>query len=143
MPSSLLRRTSVVVPPPGAGADWSQVVGDTPEGLEGMGWLLKAVTGTITQGNTQLPQPVLEILDAAGNLLLQSIGSSASQGANSACTYSWAPQLPLSAIDSGHATAPIPGDAFLPSGWVVKTITIGLGANTVWSAISLWVVEAG
>jgi hypothetical protein len=51
--------------------------------------------------------------------------------------------LPLSGQVSGHSTAPIPDECFLLPGWAIKTSTIGIGANSQWQAITLWLAESG
>jgi hypothetical protein len=146
-PSNLLKRTAVAVSQPAAGSDWSQTIGSTGLGLEGVGWLLKSVSGQIVQGATQVPQPILQITDPAGDVVYESFGASGAMTAGTTARFTWAPLLSLSALVGStpniHATAPLNDECFLPSGWVVKSVTLGIGANTQWQNLFLWVVQAG
>lgn len=147
MPSSIVKRTTVLVPQPSAGQDFAQVVGSTGQELEGLGWLLRAVSMQIAQGGTQVPQPILQILDPAGNVAFESFGASNAMTASTTARFTWAPMLPLTALvgttPNIHATAPLLEDAFLPPGWSVSSKTLGIGANTQIENIVLWTVQAG
>jgi hypothetical protein len=42
-----------------------------------------------------------------------------------------------------HAVAPLPDDFYLRAGWRIRTVTLGLGANSDYGPASLSIVEFG
>lgn len=112
----------------------------------GKWWELIAVSVSLVQGLTQTPQPVL-VIDDGTTTLAEFFGASAAQAASTTCRYTWGADLPLGAIvgagANGRATAPLPGGLVLPSGYRVRTSTLGIGANSNYGVPTLYVVEYG
>jgi hypothetical protein len=125
---------------PAAAAEISQVVPADEW------WQLVAVSAALAQGATQTPQPIL-VIDDGVDVLFESFGSSAAQAAGTTCRYTWAPGLPLSGqVGSGanvHSHAPIPQGIVLGPGYRIRTLTLGIGANSDYAAPSLFYVEYG
>jgi hypothetical protein len=107
-------------------------------------WKLIAVSVALVQGITQTPQPILQ-LDDGTDVIFESFGSSAAQAASTTCRYTWAPGHTLTAqigaTTNVHSTAPLPADLVLGPGYRIKTVTLGIGANSDYGAPSLFVVE--
>lgn len=105
-------------------------------------WELQAVTVALVQGATQTPQPIL-IIDDGTNVLYESFGSSAAQGASTTCQYTWAPGHTLSGqVGTGanvHSVAPLPAGLLLGPGYRIRTSTLGIGANSDYGAPRLLV----
>ena len=112
----------------------------------GKSWQLLSVSVALVQGITQTPQPIL-VIDDGSDVIFESFGASAAQGASTTCRYTWAPDLPLTApigtTTNVHATAPIPAGLVLGQGYRIRTVTLGIGANTDYGAPSFHVVEYG
>jgi hypothetical protein len=111
-------------------------------------WFVLSVQHVLAKGGTGTPQPILQIADAAGNMVFESVGSSAVQAVNTTTTYTWAPGLPLSGqFGSGtafHSSAPLPGDLVLLPGWHLRTSTMGgVGATSNYGTPSYFVCELG
>lgn len=110
----------------------------------GKSWLLIAVSVSLVQGATQTPQPILQIDDGT-DVIYESFGSSAAQASSTTCRYTWAPGLDLTgqigATTNVHSTASLPEGLLLPAGYRIKTVTLGIGANTDYAAPSLFYVE--
>lgn len=110
----------------------------------GKAWLLKAVSVALVQGITQTPQPIL-VIDDGTDVVFESFGSSAAQAASTTCRYTWAPELSLTGqIGTGaniHSMAPLLEELVLPAGYRVRTVTLGIGANTDYGVPSLYVAE--
>lgn len=123
---------------PAANAEVSEAV---PAGKM---WELLSMWVQLAQGATQTPQPTLVIDDGVNNVF-ESFGSSAVQAASTTCRYVWAPDLPITGqIGTGtnvHATAPLPSGLPLLGGYRIRTVTIGIGANTDYTAPNLLVAE--
>src|SRR5581483_7069916 len=115
---------------PGAGNEISVTV---PAGVL---WELVAVRVDLAQGATQTPQPLLQIDDGA-TVICESLGSSAAQAASTTCRYTWAPNLALTGqVGSGtsvRSTGALPPGLVLSAGAHIKTLTLGIGANTTYS----------
>jgi hypothetical protein len=114
----------------------------------GKSWFILAVTLTMVQGATQTPQPILQIDDGVSPTnIVELFGSSAAQAVSSTCVYQFAPGLPLSGqIGSAaavHSSAPLPSELLLGSGFRIKTTTLGIGANSDYSASTYYVCEFG
>lgn len=109
-------------------------------------WRLLAVSVQLVQGLTQTPQPIL-VVDDGANVVYESFGASAAQSASTTVRYTWGVGLPLSALIGStpniHATAPLPEDLVVNTGWRVRTSTLGIGANSDYGAPVLTVVEYG
>lgn len=122
---------------PAAGAEVSQTV---PGGER---WELKAVSVALVQGLTQTPQPILQIDDGT-DVVYESFGASAAQAVSTTCRYTWAPGHTLSglvgATTNVHAVAPLPFGLVLDAGWRIKTVTLGIGANSDYGAPSFYYV---
>jgi len=110
----------------------------------GKHWELIAVSVALVQGATQTPQPIL-VLDDGTDVVFESFGSSAAQAASTTCRYTWAPGNPLTGlIGTGtnvHSVAPLPAGLRLPPGYRIRTVTLGIGANSNYGVPSLLVVE--
>lgn len=108
-------------------------------------WQLLAVYIPLVQGITQTPWPLLRLTDASDNVLAEIYGSTAAQGASTTCAYSWVRGLSVASGQIGATTnvrsfAPLP-DILLPGGYKIKTVTIGIGANSDYGVPSLLVAE--
>ncbi len=123
---------------PAAGTEISETI------AAGTYWQLLAVKLTLVQGATQTPQPIL-VLDDGATVLFEGFGSSAAQAASTTCIYTFAPGLSLSGqVGSGaniHSNAPLPADLLIGPGFRVRTLTLGIGANTNYGAPVLYVAE--
>lgn len=147
--SSVISRTVVTVPTPSAGADWTYTVpaGAIYQGAEGI--LLKSVAAKLQTSSASGQQPFLVITDAAGNVVAESAGCNATQGATTTCAYSWSGGLVQSGLQGSsadvHSQSPLPmgKECMLSPGWIVKTHTISLAGTSQWSAIVLHVVLVG
>lgn len=110
----------------------------------GKSWRLFSVSVALAQGITQTPQPIL-VIDDGTNVVFESFGSSAAQGASTTCQYTWAAGLALSGqvgVTTGvHSVAPLPEDLVLPAGYRIRTSTLGIGANSDYGVPSLFIVE--
>lgn len=142
LPSTLMSRKIITVNNPSAGQDWSQVASGS--------WLIKAISAKMTQGATQTPLPVLVLSDDQNNVFAESVGATTVQPTGSTVVYCWSDNMVLSGLQPAtgadiHAQAPLPcGDGcFLLPGWKVAVHTVGIGANSQWSAIALYVVTNG
>jgi hypothetical protein len=113
----------------------------------GKTWELLLVSIPLVQGLTQTPQPILQLTDAADAVIAEIFGSSAAQAASTTCRYTWGPDLPLTGqigVTTGvRSTAPLPSGIYLPSGFKIKTATLGLGANSDYGVPSYLVIEYG
>jgi hypothetical protein len=107
-------------------------------------WEVASVSVSLVQGATQTPQPIL-VIDDGTDVVFEMFGSSAAQAVSTTCRYTWAPGLPLTAqigaTTNVHSTAPLPEGLILPAGWRIRTVTLGIGANTDYAAAALLVLE--
>ena len=107
-------------------------------------WELISVSVALVQGITQTPQPILQ-LDDGTDVIFESFGSSAVQAVSTTCRYTWAPGLPftgqIGATTNVHSTAALPQGLILGPGYRIKTVTLGIGANSDYGAPSLLYVE--
>jgi len=112
----------------------------------GKAWKLLSVSVALVQGATQTPLPIL-VIDDGTDVVFESFGASDAQSASTTCQYTWAPGLPLTAhvgaTTNVHATGPLPEGLVLPAGWRIRTVTVGIGANSNYGVPSLLVVEHG
>lgn len=110
----------------------------------GQTWQLLAVSVALVQGLTQTPQPILQIDDGT-TVLFESFGASAAQAASTTCRYTWAAGNTVSALIGAttnvHAVAPLPEGLVLAAGSRIKTVTVGIGANSDYGAPALYVVK--
>lgn len=106
-------------------------------------WRLLSVSVSLAQGATQTPQPIL-VVDNGTTVAYENFGSSAAQAVSTTCQYTWAPDLTLSGqVGTGtnvHSTASLPKTLVLGPGWRVRTVTLGIGANSDYGAPALFVV---
>lgn len=140
LPSNIGVYKRVAGTDPGANTEVSDAV------PAGKFWVLLAVYVQLVQGITQTPQPILQIDDGT-NVLFESFGSSAAQAVSTTCSYTWAPDLPLTgqvgATTNVHSTGPIPEEFLLGPGFRIKTVTVGIGANSNYGVPSYYVCELG
>lgn len=125
---------------PAANTEVSEVV---PSGKV---WELLAVTITLVQGITQTPQPVLQLADDGTTVLFESFGSSGAQAVSTTCRYSWAPGIAgpsalIGATTQVRAVAPLPVGVPLMPGYRIRTVTVGIGANSDFGAPQLLLAE--
>lgn len=106
-------------------------------------WFLFGIYIPLVQGLTQTPQPIL-VIDDGANVIFEGVGSSAAQAASTTCAYTWAPGLSLTGqIGTGanvRSNAALPAIVIGP-GYRIRTITLGIGANTDYGVPSLYVAE--
>jgi hypothetical protein len=140
LPSNLAQVKRVTGAQPAGGAEFTQTV------PAGKWWILLSVYVQLTQGATQTPQPILFIDDGV-TTLLESIGSTAAQAANTTVAYNWAPGMILTGLTGTganvHANAPIPDGMLLLPGWRIRSSTVGIGANSAYQTPSFYVAELG
>lgn len=116
---------------PGVGAEASDSV------PAGHAWYVISVTETLTKGAAGgTPTPMLQVTDSRGSIIAGPYpGASAGQALSTVTTYNWAPGLPLSGqlfAGGTHytATAPLPQDLILMSGYTIQTSTINTVGGT-------------
>ena len=123
---------------PAGGAEFSHTV---PAGEV---WHLLAVTVANVQAAAGASQPIL-VIDDGTNVLFESFGSSAAQAISTTCQYTWAAGLPLTgqigATTNVHSTGPLPAGLILLPTWRIRSVTIGLSANTDYGVPRLYAVE--
>lgn len=140
LPTNVVVYKRVAGSAPGAGAE---VVMTVPVGKW---WWLYAFYVVLVQGATQTPQPIL-FFDDGASVFLESIGSTAVQAASTTCAYSWAPgMVPTGQVGTGagvHSNAVIPDGMLLPAGYRIRTVTLGIGANSAYGAPVIFVAELG
>lgn len=107
--------------------------------------LLFAAQLQVVQGLTQTPLPRLVITDAADVEIYSAPGSSALMTASTTANFRWGVGLAstalLGATPNIYSYAQLPKLPVLPTGYKIKTSTIGIGANTNLSAMTMFVVE--
>lgn len=122
---------------PAANTEWSQTV------TTGKAWKLKGVFATMVQGATQTPWPVLTISDGSA-VFMRIHGNTAAQGAGTTVAYNWLDAgVPVASVGGTALTAvaPLPRDLLLPAGFIIASLTGGMGANSDWGAPKFYVVE--
>lgn len=110
-------------------------------------WLLMSFSVVLVQGATQTPQPVLTIDDGT-NVFYSAFGASNAATASTTVRYTWAAGNALTAhigaTTGVHANGPLPqGGVMLKPGYRIKTVTVGLGANSDYGAPQMYVIEYG
>jgi len=109
------------------------------------GWYIYSVFLPLVQGITQTPLPLLQFKDAAGNLWMESTGSTTAQAVSTTTAYSWAPGMLLTGqigtAAAVHSNAPIPDALICLPGFTIGTVTIGIGANSQYGIMRLMVAE--
>jgi hypothetical protein len=141
-PSSTEAWKTVTVANPSANTEWSIAV---PSGKY---WLVKSVTAQLVQGATQTPQPVL-VIDDGTNIFAEGVGAASAQAISTTCTYTWAGGMVQSGIQgtgaAQHAQAPLPCNEslLLKQFYRIRSVTLGMGANSQWQNIVLYVMEDG
>lgn len=126
---------------PAANAEISEQI------LVGRTWGLVGVTFTMTQGITQTPQPIL-IIDDGQEVLFSALGCGAAQAASTTCRYSFFVGFTTQATILGATTAcfsfaPLPQGLILKPGYRIRTSTLGIGANSQYSAPTFLIVDYG
>src|SRR5262245_17216108 len=103
----------------------------------GVNWMLISVIVACVQGITQTPQPSLVLNDGTNNFLA-SVGSTTAQSASTTVTYTWGVGMPLTGLVGSTptiiTTGSLPANLFLKPGYIIKTVTAGIGANTDFGA---------
>ena len=139
LPSTLVAYKRILGSDPAAGAEISETV------PAGKFWIPLSIWVELVQGLTQTPQPIL-VIDDGATQIFEAIGSSAAQIASSTCKYTWGLDLPLSgqvgATPNTRSTAPL-SPIVLPGGFRIRTVTLGIGANSNYGAPGLYVAELG
>lgn len=107
-------------------------------------WQLLAVSVALVQGATQTPQPIL-VLDDGSVVFYESFGSTTAQAVSTTCRYTWAPGMTLTgligATTNVHSCAPLPAGLMLMPGYRIRTVTVGIGANSDYAAPQFYVAE--
>lgn len=139
LPSNKVTYKRVAGTDPAAGVECNDTV---PAGLW---WVLLSYSVQLVQGATQTPLPTL-VVDDGTNILAQAPGSSGTQVVSSTAQYTWAPEFNLTAqigaTPNTLSCGPFP-ELLLEAGWRIRTVTIGLGANSNYGAPSIYVAELG
>lgn len=139
LPSNIVAYKRIVGADPAAGAECNDAVPANKS------WVLLAYLVDMVQGITQTPQPILQIDDGA-NVIHESLGCSAAQGASTTCRYIWAPDYTLTAqigaTPNIRSFAPLAA-MIIGAGYRVRTVTLGIGANSNYGAPVLYVAELG
>lgn len=142
----------MTIPFPGGNFAYKRIGGTNPAANvevseavpAGLYWLLLAVQVALVQGATQTPQPIL-VIDDGANVIAEFPGSSAAQGASTTCAYTWAANVPLlaqiGATPNIRSGGPLSSGLILPPGYRIRTVTLGIGANSDYGVPSLYVVE--
>jgi hypothetical protein len=126
---------SVTVANPAAGADWSVTV---PVGVQWVLQRVRAVLTTAAAGGNRTPD--LQILDAAGNMVLEAPGG-ANQGGGNTESWTWSTGATTTATAGASNMVNLPTNIRLLPNWVVKVVTANLAAGDQWSSIVLSIVE--
>jgi hypothetical protein len=120
---------------PAAGSEASLTV---PTGEK---WILLAASIPLVQGATQTPLPFLTVKDASGNTLAQFAGASAATSVSTTTRFNWSPGNALTAGAGATVnTAPLPSGVVIKGGWTISTTTTGIGANTDYGVLAVWVI---
>jgi hypothetical protein len=123
-----------------AGSEISEVV------PTGKSWFLVSLSVALAQGITQTPQPIL-VIDDGTNVVYESLGSSAVQAVSTTTQYTWAVGLSLTgqvgAAAAVHSHGSLPWPMLLSPGWRIRTVTLGIGANSDYGVPNLFVIEVG
>lgn len=94
------------------------------------------------QGATQTPLPALQIADSSGNVVGAFNAASAAISVSTTSRCNWFPGATLTAGAAATVNnAPIPDDLIVPPGYVISTVTSGIGANTNYGVLALFVTE--
>lgn len=110
----------------------------------GKKWELLAVHVVLVQGITQTPRPILVIDDSTNTLAECPIGLAIAVSTTVAIT--WGIDLPrdtalIGATPDARLNCPLPKGLVLDPAWRVRTVTLGIGANTNYGAPKLYVAE--
>lgn len=140
LPSSLGVFKRVVGADPAANAEFVLTV------PAGKSWWVVSVLVTLVQGITQTPQPIL-VVDDGTNSVFESVGSTAAQAASTTCVYTWAGDIQVTGqigtAAAVHSNAPLPQNLVLPSGYRIRSTTLGIGAASDYGAPAALVCEIG
>lgn len=104
-------------------------------------WLLLGVSVANVQAGAGSSWPTL-IVDDGTNIIWAAKAGTAAQAVSTTCQYSWSPSSPLTiagATTAVAATGPLAEGMVLPAGYRIRTVTVGIGANTdygvPWAAV--------
>lgn len=126
-----------------AGGVTGLTISTTTQGSNAKSWMLLGVSVQLVQGATQTPFPSL-VIDDGANIVFQAFAGTAALSAATTSQYSWGPNLPaVGGAAATAATGPLPFGLVLPSGYRIRTITTGIGANTDYGAPSYFICELG
>jgi hypothetical protein len=120
---------------PAAGSEASLTV---PAGEK---WILLGASVALVQGATQTPLGYLTIKDASGNTVAQFAGASAATSVSTTTRYNWFSGASLTAGAGATVNqAPLPSGVLVKGGWTISTTTTGIGANTDYGVLAVWVI---
>lgn len=126
-----------------AGGATGITISTTTQGTNAKSWYLFSVSVQLVQGATQTPFPSL-VIDDGANTLFQAFAGTAALSAATTSQYTWAPNLtPIGGAAATAAQGPLPANLVLPSGFRIRTVTTGIGANTDYGVPSYYVCELG
>jgi hypothetical protein len=140
LPSQLQNRRIVLGANPAANAEAS----DSPPA--GKWWEVISYSIVNVQGGAGSSLPSLVLDDALGNVFYQAYGAAAAQSISTTQRYTWGRELQLQVAGSTpniFAIAPFASDMFVPPGGHVRTVTVGLSANTDYGQPVISVIEYG
>lgn len=112
----------------------------------GKSWLLLSYSIVNVQGGAGASLPIL-VIDDGTDTIFASPGSTANQAISTTARYTWAPGLVISGqigtTPNIFSFGSLPEGILLGTGYRVRTVTVGLSANTDYGAPSLHYVEYG
>jgi len=104
-------------------------------------WQLLSVTVNLVE-TVQTPWPSLTIKDASGTLVFQSQAGTAVRAATNTSQITWGAGLPQFGATADTVIAGnLPENLLLGPGFVIASLTAGIGANCDYGAASLLVVK--
>lgn len=109
----------------------------------GESWQLFSVTVNLVE-TVQTPWPALTIKDSAGTLVFQAQAGTAARAATNTSQITWAAGMPtLGAAADTVVQGTLPEGLIVGSGFVIASLTAGIGANCDYGAASLLVLKYG
>jgi hypothetical protein len=126
---------SALATDPAAGSEASLTV---PTGEK---WILLGASVPLVQGATQTPLGYLTIKDASGTTVAQFAGATAATSVSTTTRYNWFPGATITAGAGATVNqAMIPSGLVVKGGWTISTTTTGIGANTDYGVLAVWVL---
>lgn len=120
---------------PAANTEISQTV------TAGKYWRFLSASVQMVQGATQTPWPSL-VFDDGTSVLFQGYSGTAAMSASTTTQHSWAPgNLNLGSAASVVNTGSAPNGFVLGPGYRIRTVTTGIGANSNYGVMKIYVVE--